>query len=96
MKALKNGKAASLGKAACLQLFLFFPRFLAAAFTRQSFLGAPFFAGLQVEGVPLDLLDDVFLLYLALKTPKGVFQRFSFLKSYFRQTYKHPRFRVRL
>ena len=44
----------------------------------------------------LDFLDDVFLLYLAFEATQGILERFSFLKSYFRQTYKHPRFRVRL
>lgn len=44
----------------------------------------------------LDLLDDVFLLDFPLEAAQGILERFSFLKPYFRQTYKHPRFRVRL
>jgi hypothetical protein len=73
-----------------LGLFLFFPRFFAAAFACQGFLGAPFFAGLQVEGVPLDLLDDVFLLHFALETAQGIFQRLALLYSDFRQTEYTP------
>ena len=34
-----------------------------------------------------DLFNDVFLLYLALESPQGVFQGFTVLESYFRQTY---------
>jgi hypothetical protein len=34
---------------------------------------------LQVEGVSLDLLDDVLLLDLSLEAPKSVFERFPIL-----------------
>jgi hypothetical protein len=70
---LKKWKGRFLGKRP-FGLFLFFARFLAAAFAGQGFLDPLFFAGLQVKGVTLDLLDDVFLLHLALETPEGVFQ----------------------
>lgn len=51
---------------------LLLTRFFAAALASNGFLNAFLFAGLQVEGVPLDLLDCVFLLNLALEAPKGV------------------------
>jgi len=52
---------------------------------RQGFLGPAAFAGLQVKGVALDLLDDVFLLDLALETAECAFERFTFLHEYFGQ-----------
>lgn len=42
---------------------------LTVALASESFLGAAFLSGLQVEGVPLDLFDYVFLLNFALETP---------------------------
>jgi hypothetical protein len=48
-------------------LVLFFPRFFASPLARESGLNTLFLAGLQVEGVALDLLDNVFLLHLALE-----------------------------
>jgi len=49
-------------------LILFFASLFTSAFASQRGLHTLFLAGLQVEGVTLDLLDDVFLLYLALET----------------------------
>jgi len=46
---------------------------LPVAFARQRFLGALLLAWLQIEGVPLDLFDDVFLLDFSLKPPQGAF-----------------------
>jgi hypothetical protein len=48
-------------------LVLFFPRLFARALARESGLNTLFLAGLQVEGVALNLLDNVFLLHLALE-----------------------------
>jgi len=48
-------------------LVLFFPRLFASTLARESGLNTLFLAGLQVEGVALDLLDNVFLLHLALE-----------------------------
>ena len=45
---------------------------LTAPLARQSFLRASLLARLKVEGVPLDLLNNVLLLDLAFKTPQGV------------------------
>ena len=42
------------------------------AFARQRFLGALLFTRFQVERMPLDFLDDVFSLHLALKTPSAL------------------------
>jgi hypothetical protein len=52
----------------CAALVLFFSRFLTRALASQRCLHTLFLAGLQVKGVALDLLDDVFLLHLALET----------------------------
>ena len=48
-------------------LVLFFPRLFASTLARESGLDTLFLAGLQVEGVALNLLDNVFLLHLALE-----------------------------
>jgi len=61
------------------ELLLFFTSFLPATLARQCLLNALLFAGLQIIGVALDLLDDVFLLHLPLKTAQGIFQRLTFL-----------------
>ena len=63
----------------------------ATPFPCQSFLDTLFFAGLQVKGVALNLLDNVFLLHLALETSQRVFEGFSLLNSDFRQTYYTPK-----
>jgi hypothetical protein len=52
----------------CAALILFFSRFFTRAFASQRGLHTLLLAGLQVKGVTLDLLDDVFLLHLALET----------------------------
>ena len=69
---------------------LFLTGFFAAAFASERFFDALLFAGLQVKGVPLNLLDDVFLLHLALKTPQCILEGFALLKSDFRQTTTPP------
>ena len=85
----KQGNGPPLGVAAH-DLVLFFTRFLAAALTGQCFFHALLLARLQVKGVTLDLLDNVFLLHLALETPQRVFEGFTLLKSNFRQTDTPP------
>ena len=50
-----------------IDLVLFFTRFFPAALARQCFLHTLLLARLQVKGVTLDLLNDVFLLHLALE-----------------------------
>jgi|HubBroStandDraft_6_1064221.scaffolds.fasta_scaffold174947_3 hypothetical protein len=56
------------------------------ALARQSFFGPLLLTRLQVEGMSLDLLDDVLLLDLALETPQRAFQGFSILDVDFCQT----------
>src|SRR6266568_2294656 len=59
---------------------------LPVSFAGQRLLGPELLARLQIEGVPLDFLDDVLLLDLSLEAAKGVFQRFALLKLNFSQT----------
>lgn len=73
------------------QLFLFFPRLLATALASQCFLHSLLFARLQVKGVALDLLNDVFLLHFALKSAERILERLTLLDSYFCQTYYTPK-----
>jgi len=47
------------------------PGSLAATFSGQSLLEAFPFAGLQIKGMFLDILDDVFLLNLPFEPTKG-------------------------
>src|SRR5580692_7397887 len=60
-------------------LVLLFPSFLTIPLARQCSLDATLFARLQVVGVTLDFLDDVFLLYLPLKPAQSIFERLAFL-----------------
>jgi len=76
--------ACGAGIRACLILLL--ASFLAAALARQRLFHALLLARFQIKGVPLDLLDYVFCLYLALEATQGVLQRFALLQSYFCQT----------
>jgi hypothetical protein len=59
----------------------FFTSFLAIALACQCFLHTALFARLQVEGVTLDFLDYVFLLYFAFETAQGIFKGFTLLNS---------------
>jgi|EndMetStandDraft_4_1072995.scaffolds.fasta_scaffold67473_2 hypothetical protein len=58
---------------------------LARTFTRQRLLGAATIARLQVEGVLLDILDDIFLLNLPLEAAKRALDRLAFLNFDFSQ-----------
>src|SRR5271155_4739439 len=58
----------------------------AVALARQGFLGALLLTRFQVEGMPLDFLDDVLLLDLAFETAQSAFQAFSILDVDFCQT----------
>jgi hypothetical protein len=71
-------------------LIQFFTSFFPAAFARERFFDTLSFAGLQVKGVALNLLDDVFLLHLALETTQRVLEGLTLLKSYFRQLTTPP------
>jgi hypothetical protein len=71
-------------------LILLFASFFAATLARQSFFHALLLARLEVVGVTLHFLDDVFLLNLALETAKSILQRLAFLQSDFGQTLTPP------
>src|SRR4051794_34572330 len=55
------------------------PEFLPVPLARQRLLGATLVAWLQIEGVLLDILDDVFLLHLPLEAPESALDRFALL-----------------
>jgi hypothetical protein len=87
----KQGNGPPLGVAAHEPLVLFFARFLPAALARQCFFYALLLARLQVKGVTLDLLDDVFLLHFALESTQCIFEGLALLKSYFCQLNYTPK-----
>ena len=60
---------------------LLLPRSLA----RQRLLGAAPIARFQVEGMLLDILDDIFLLYLPLEPPKRALDGLAILHFHFSQ-----------
>ncbi len=62
---------------------------LAISLPSERFFRAPFFARLQVKRVPLDFLDNVFLLYLAFKPPQSAFERLAILQMDFCQLKLH-------
>jgi hypothetical protein len=55
------------------------PELLAASLARQSLLRPALVTRFQIEGVLLDILDDIFLLHLPFETTKGALDRFPFL-----------------
>src|SRR5256885_16392334 len=63
---------------------------LARPLTRERLLGASPIAGLQVEGVLLDILDDIFLLHLPLEPAKRAFDGLAILHFHFSRAKKHP------
>ena len=63
-------------------LVLLFSNFLAITLARERFFHALLLAWLQIKGVALNLLDDVFGLNLAFKTPKSILKGLAFLNSY--------------
>jgi hypothetical protein len=87
----KEGNGLPLGVAAHGTLVLFFTCFLSAALARQRFFHAFLLARLQVKGVTLDLLDNVFLLHLALEATQRVFEGLALLKSYLCQLNYTPK-----
>jgi hypothetical protein len=58
---------------------------LARTFTRQRLFGAAPISRLQIVGVLLDILDDIFLLHLTFEATKRAFNRFAFLNLDFSQ-----------
>src|SRR6516225_11978722 len=60
-------------------LIALFTELLSGAFSGQGLLHPALLARLQVEGVPLYVLNDVLRLHFALKPTKGVLQRLTLL-----------------
>src|SRR5262245_48692918 len=59
------------------------PELLAIPLTGERLLGSALVARLQVKGVLLDVLDDVFLLNLPFETPECALDRFALLDLHF-------------
>ena len=55
------------------------------AFSRQSLFRSAFVTGFQIEGMFLDVLDDVFLLHFPFETAERAFNGLAFLNLYFCQ-----------
>ena len=70
------------------KLVRFPPLLFAQSLPRKRFFSPALFAGLHIEAMLLDFLDDVFLLHLALETAQSILQRFTFLDDDF----SHVRF----
>ena len=68
----------------------FAPNLLPAAFARKRLFDALLLARLQIEGVLLDFLDAVFLLYLSLEPSQCVFDGLAILNSNLSQTIHPP------
>src|SRR6185436_12010321 len=69
----------SVGRAPTRALLRFASELLAITLPRQSLFGSALITRLQIEGVLLDVLDDVFLLNLPLEPTKGTFDRLALL-----------------
>src|SRR4029077_3661186 len=63
-------------------LLRFAPELLTIALPCQCLLRPALVAGFQIEGVFLDILDDVFLLHLPLEPAEGALNGFSLLNLY--------------
>src|SRR5579863_8398405 len=72
----------AVGAFKCWNSIRLFANLFPGALSCQSLLDSALFARLQVEGVPLHVLNDVFGLNLALKPTKSVFQRLALLQPY--------------
>ena len=73
-----------------LKLFDFAWTLFAVALSSQRFLLTPLFSGLQIEGVTLDLFDNIFLLNLSLKATQSALQSLPILEMDFCQTDSPP------
>jgi len=72
------------------QLVLLLANLLAIPLACQCFLHALLLTGLQVKGVTLHFLDDVFLLHLALKAAKSILEGLTLLQTNFCQCKNTP------
>src|SRR2546428_4872261 len=73
----------------CCNLIRLSANLFSGTLSRQSLLQSALIARLQVVGVTLHFLNDVFRLNLALEPTKGILQRLALLQSNFCQTH-HP------
>jgi hypothetical protein len=64
-----------------LDLVLLLADFLAITFAGERFLNALLFARLEIKGMTLYFLDNVFGLHLALETAQSILKGFAFLNS---------------
>lgn len=60
--------------------------FLASTLYGQGLLEPPFFTRLQVVRMPLDLFNNIFLLYFSLESSQSTFQRLAVLDDNSSQT----------
>ncbi len=72
-----------------LVLFNFAWALLAVALAGESFFGATLFTRFQVKRMPLDLLNDVFLLYFTFEPSQSAFERLAILQMDFCQLEIH-------
>jgi len=70
-------------------LFDFARTLLAIPLAGESFFGTALFPGFQVERVPLDLFNDIFLLYFPFKPSQSAFKRLAILQMDFCQLKIH-------
>ncbi len=88
-----KAKAAAWGQRPELEQKLIlglFANLLLCPLTSQSLLYAELGAWLQIVGMTLDFLDDVFRLNFALEATQGALNGLAFLQSNFCQTNHHP------
>jgi hypothetical protein len=64
-------------------LFRFAPELLSVPLPGERLLGPSLVTGFQIEGMLLDILDDVFLLNLPFEPAEGTFNRLALLDFYF-------------
>ena len=70
-------------------LFNFARTLLAIPLAGESFFGAALFPGFQVKRMPLDLFNDVFLLYFTFEPSQSAFERLAILQMDFCQLEIH-------
>ncbi len=91
-KSFPNKRKGPLRMAAALWKLLFrlFANFLLCPLASQSLLYAELRARLQIVGMTLDFLNDVFRLNFALEATQGALNGLAFLQSNFSQTKSPP------
>jgi hypothetical protein len=72
-----------------LILFYFARALFAIPLAGESFFSPAFFPGFQVKRMPLDLFNDIFLLYFAFEPSQSAFERLAILEMDFCQLKIH-------